>query len=107
MAGVFVDGSRRPGHRQLTFPRPRSRGGVVDLELIEQRIFIEQAEPLDQMQIAIPAEVAACVAVKAAAIVEVRGVYDERCAFPAADRIAFPQPDARRKMRPVAETNED
>src|SRR6188768_3451026 len=78
VTGVFVDRLGRACQRQLAFPRPRERGRIVDLELVEQRLRVEQTEALDQVQVAVPAEVAAGVSVESAAVVEVRGVDDER-----------------------------
>src|SRR5882762_11873231 len=63
VAGVFVDGSGRPRHGQFTLPGLRERGGVVDLEPVEQRIGVEQTEPLYQVKTPVPPEVAARVPV--------------------------------------------
>src|SRR6266487_1316657 len=72
VAGVFVDGSWGPRHGQFTFPRLRESRGVVDLELLEQRIGVEKTEPLNHVKIPVPSEIAARVPVEAAAVVEVR-----------------------------------
>src|SRR4030095_10249899 len=60
---ILVDGSGRARHRQFTFPRLRKRGGVVDFEPVEQRVGVEQTEPLDQVKVPVPSEGAARVAV--------------------------------------------
>src|SRR5581483_3754891 len=46
VAGVLVDVPRRAGHRQFAFPRVREGSGIVDVELIEQRVAIEQTNTL-------------------------------------------------------------
>jgi hypothetical protein len=84
----FVNAIARPRHGQLALPRERERGRVVDLELIEQRRGIEQAEALDQVQMAVPSKIAAGIAVVASLIGEVRRIDDQRLPFPTADLIA-------------------
>ena len=87
MAREFVDVAGRPRHRQFALPWLGERRRVVDLELIQKRIGVEKTEALDQVQISVPAEIAAGVPVEAAAVVEVRGVNDKRVPLPATDRI--------------------
>ena len=85
MAREFVDVAGRPRHCQFTLPWLGERRRIVDLELVQQRIGVEKTEALDQVQIAIPAEIAAGVPVEAAAVVEIRRVNDKRVALPATD----------------------
>jgi hypothetical protein len=85
VAGIFVEWTRRPLHGQLAFPRLGERRRIVDLELIEERVDVEQAEALDEVEIPIPFEVAARVAVEAAAVVEVGRVHDQRVADSVSD----------------------
>src|SRR4029453_8770564 len=93
VTGVFVDRLRRSRQGQLALPRPRKRGRVVDFELVEQRIGIQKPEPLDEVKVTVPTKVAAGIAIKPAAIIEVRRVDDERVALPVSDRITDPQPN--------------
>jgi hypothetical protein len=92
VACVFINVAGRPRHGQLAFPRPRECGAVIDFKSIENRIRVEQAEAFHDVQVSIPAEHAAGFPVKAAAVVEVRGVDHERAAFPMSDRVAEPEP---------------
>ena len=59
--------------------------GSSIFELMEERVDVEQAGALDELEIPIPAEVAAGVAVEAAAVVEVGRVHDQRVADPVSD----------------------
>ena len=55
MAGIFVEWTRRPLHDQLAFPPLGERRRIVDLKLIEieERVDVEQAEALDEVEIPI------------------------------------------------------
>jgi len=106
VAGVFVNRSGRPRHRQFAFPGLHEGGGVVDLEPVEQGIGVEKTEPLYQVKISVPPEVAARIPVEAAAVVEVRRAHDQRLAFPVTDRIAQPQPYLGWKMGATVQAND-
>ena len=106
MAGELVDSTVGPRHGQLTLPGPRVGCRIVDLELVEQRVRLEQTEALSEAQVAIPREVAAGIAVVAVAVGKVRGLDHERVAFPAADRIAQPLPDRGWEVRPTVEVDD-
>ena len=106
VAGELVDRPLGAGHRQLALPRPCERRRVVDLELVQQRVPVEQAESLDQMELVVPPEVAAGFAVVAASVLEVRRVHDQRAALPPADRMAQPLAHARWRVRPSVEVHD-
>src|SRR5215467_13997493 len=77
VAGVFIDRAGRARHGQFAFPWPSKSSGVVDLELIENRIRVEQAEAFHNVQISVPAKHTTGVPIKAAAIFEVSGIHHE------------------------------
>src|SRR5262245_48337243 len=78
VARVLVDEAvgRRP--RVLRAPRPGPRRRIVDRELVAQRVRASAREALDDVQVFARAAEAGLVA-------EVRGVDDQRVAFPSPD----------------------
>ena len=99
MARVLVDQLVGLRHRDRRAPFRRPRRGIVDRELVLQRVRIDAAEALDQVQVLRRAA-------EPGLLREVGGVHHERVAFPVADRIAGQRSDVRRRVRPPVQRDE-
>src|SRR4051812_11852619 len=86
MAGVLVNVPARRRPRHLTRPRPFPRRRVLYRETIQQRLVIHTSEPLHHVQVLRRSAEPRLVG-------EIRGVDNERVAFPMSHRIAHPLPD--------------
>src|SRR5262245_39742849 len=94
MTGVLVDEIARRRPRVLAGPRCCPCIRVFHYEAIEQRLCVKPREALDDVQIL-------CRSSEPGLVCEIRRVYDERVAFPAADRVAEPLADALREVLPA------
>jgi ABC-type transport system involved in cytochrome bd biosynthesis fused ATPase/permease subunit len=70
---------------EAAFPLRRIGAGIVDRDLVADRLGIFAREPLDRVQLA---RVRHAAAIHPEALVEPHAVDDERVAFPMADRVA-------------------
>jgi len=80
VAVVFVNWARCGEPRDFSSPLAREGGGVVDGELIQQRIGVRASEALDHMQVLVGTS-------EARFSIEIGGINDQRVAVPAAERI--------------------
>jgi hypothetical protein len=105
MARVLVDLVSGPAVEvECDGPRPRVRRGIVDRELVAQRVGVDAPQPLDEQQV-FAVQGAVAVAAEPRAIGEVLGFDDERVAVEPAARVAHPHSDAGAGMRAAVERN--
>src|SRR5437667_6028089 len=92
MAGVLVHAlvGRYPGI--LSSPRPIPRCRILDREPIQEVAIASAHESLGYLQVLARS-------LEPSLVGEVRGLDDERLAFPTAHRVAHPPADAGRRMR--------
>ena len=86
MAGVLVDPGVAGRPDVLSAPWRGPDVGILDRELVEQRVGVDPGEAFHDMKIASRAP-------EGRRVVEVGGVAHERVALPVADRVAQPAPD--------------